>query len=617
MRTLKKLGPAVLALLAGGAVALVVRHQTATKAKTSHVSEPDAPSSLCRFDAERLAYDVDIEAGLALAIGVDPNQEPAKFPLKGRLVVEPVRASAGRQVVAAVFDGVEGTGMDVEAYRHPFLFELDRQCQVVAFARHNTTRPAYARQEQVIAHELGTWLATEKRDQAEGVRHGTDAQGAFSQTMAATRTGEGVRVTGGPRTYSKVWLGPLPSQSTGQSVTTFDREPWFATMTADRTFAVDGATQTFHISAKRVPNVSKLEIPKDESEYSWGDFLPTATVETTGSEPLPAEREEIRAMSATEASARYAALFDTQAHMGAAGTFLRNYAEAHPAFAYEILKEVEDGKLDGMKAATVFPALQITRTKEARRALSNMRESPATSAFDRARATLALASRADASSALVESLAAEVAHPVAQGDHASTFGVGESYVALGLVVSHASSAVADQAKRVLRDRAQSEHTGAAVSAISRAIANAGDADFVGQVVEWSHRPEVDVRHDAAAAFRRMPVDKTGEAQAAWLTYETDLRVRGAVYDTAWKQAFDQNRAADERVLAAAVKEAGHTPDNFVLRQSLIRVLGEAAKVDTEKAKVLGQMYATEPSSDLRDLIGRYVPSEYLQRRTAP
>ena len=102
----------------------------------------------------------------------------------------------------------------------------------------------------------------------------------------------------------------------------------------------------------------------------------------------------------------------------------------------------------------------------------------------------------------------------------------------------------------------------------------------------------------------------------WLTYEVDPRVRGAVYDIAWKQAFDQSRVVDERVLAAAVNEVGRAPDDFVLRQSLIHVLGEAAKVDTEKAKVLGQMYAREPSSDLRELIGRYVPSEHLQPRAA-
>ncbi len=616
MEPLKKYGPSLLALLAGGAIALGYRYQSSPKTDATKRSE-SSDGALCRLGTDRLVYNVDLVAGLQITMAGSESNQTAKFPLKAQMVVDPLRTSPSGQIAAATFENVEGQGMDLEAYKTPFLIEINSSCQVVAFARHKSAEPERARQEQVLAQEFSSYLANVSFSRAAGtggMASGKDAQGEFSQRYETARDGDTIRVTAGDRTYTKVWLGELPSHVESKNVVTFDRGAWIASLTAERSFQTRQSIQTFTFTASRSSAGSSVSIPNDEAEYVWTNLLEGSRVTTTGNAPLPAEAEEIRKMGIEEAKKNYEALFDTEAHMGAAGTFLRNYAEAHPKFAFDVVKDVHDGKLDGMKAATVFPALQITRTKEARQALTQMREANDTAPFDKARATLALASRSDVTSTLVEALATEVKAASQNGGYTEQFGAGEAYLALGMAVSHGSEAVAAEAKQVLMDHAKSEHTGTAIAALVGGIANAGDPDFVAPVMEWTRESDSNLRYKVAMAFRRMPVEKTGEAQASWLHSERDLRVKGAIYDIAWKQAYDQTTVAHPNVLQLAVQDVQHRPDNFTLRQSLIRVLGEAAKTDKKYAQTLGEMYATEPNSDLRVLIGSYVSAEYLKER---
>jgi hypothetical protein len=604
----------ILAIFAGGALVFATRQPSAkTNVKTGSAAADDA-SRLCTFGTAPFGYDVELKDTLHVSFGSGADMT---FPIHGRLVIAPLVANATGQVLAAKFERVEGTGVDLEPLRAPFLIEVSPQCEVIAFARHKDAVPDRARQEQILAEEFSTVLASAQRGNAglQAIGRGKDAQGEFTQNYAMSAQGDAVHINATNRQYERVWAGGLPTRVQSASETTFDFGPWLLSASSERTFESRGGERTFNFKAMRVmvEAASAAQIPMNENDYVWGDLLPKIPIVAAAGQPTPEDADEIRLLTTPEAKQKYVDLFGSQAHIGAAGTFLRNYAEAHPAFAYEILKDVKDGTLKGMPAATVFPALQLVRNKEARLALTSLHGDADTVPFDKARSAMALASRPDATSEFVTSLTNDAAN-VGAGNFAARFGSGEALLALGMVVNYGAPAVRDQAKGVLLEHAASAIGFDQIAPVVGGVANTGDPDFLVHIRRWTRDPDDQVRYLAATSFRRMPVEKTEELQTAWIAAEADLRVKGAIYDAAWKQAFDQLRPAAKAIIALAIDAVKRNDDNFTLRQNLIRVLGEAAKSDEAAAVALGDMYAIEPNADLRVMIGQYVKSEYLKQR---
>ncbi len=267
----------------------------------------------------------------------------------------------------------------------------------------------------------------------------------------------------------------------------------------------------------------------------------------------------------------------------------------HPSLADDLVARLEGDELGEVARSSIFWVLELAATDHARAHLLSLVDAPLPN--DRIRAAVALSGAAptlEVGQRLLK-MYNEDAEP-----NAATAGL----LALGVVGAKGD----ESAQRFAR-----EHIGAAfegaqtrgetIAALS-AMGNSGDPEFMPQLAESLHDADPNVRGKAAEAMRHLGDDARPHLQAA---LEAEVEPTAAKSVARTLREIGPPRPGD---LGWAAERLEAAP-SVAVRGELIAWV--AADPTAEGSSILVERFHSEPSSALRQLIGRYVPASELRR----
>ncbi|MDH5674311.1 MAG: HEAT repeat domain-containing protein [Myxococcales bacterium] len=270
---------------------------------------------------------------------------------------------------------------------------------------------------------------------------------------------------------------------------------------------------------------------------------------------------------------------------------------ARPELVAELRALLDRQALDETGRASVFWALELAGTKTAKRALLSLLSAPRD--HDRVRAASALASAGNAVVADGEALLSLYR----QDDEPRVSSA--ALLALGAMGVEASPEV----KSYVRDQLEAELLAAdgpeATRVALQAIGNTGDPELLGLAAERLGDAEPAVRATAASALRRM-----GRPAVAPLKRAFESETSAAVAAAMARALIELGAPSEEDVVWAGQKLA-QTSDASAVRKGLIEWLGASDSAQARAA--LAAHFHAEPSSQLRQVIGRYVTVAELKR----
>ncbi len=269
---------------------------------------------------------------------------------------------------------------------------------------------------------------------------------------------------------------------------------------------------------------------------------------------------------------------------------------AYPSLADDLVGRLEGDALGEVARSSIFWALELAATDHARAHLTALVDAPRTN--DRIRAAVALSGAAptlEVGQRLLEM------HREDAESSARTAGL----LALGVVGAKGDP----EAQRFARENISAafegaENTGDRLAALA-AMGNTGDPEFMPQLSESLSAEDPRVRGKAAEAMRNLGDEARPHLQAA-LEAEVEPRAAKSVAQTL--REIGPPRRDDLDWAAERLDDA----PSVAVRGELIAWLG--ADPSAEGSTILAERFHSEPSSELRQLIGRYVPASELRRR---
>ncbi len=268
---------------------------------------------------------------------------------------------------------------------------------------------------------------------------------------------------------------------------------------------------------------------------------------------------------------------------------------AYPSLADDLVDRLEGDTLGEVERSSIFWALELAATDHARAHLTALVDAPRTN--DRIRAAVALSGTAptlEVGQRLLEM------HQQDSESSASTAGL----LALGVVGAKGD----ESAQRFARENIGAafegaETTGERLAALA-AMGNTGDLEFMPQLSESLRADDPRIRGKAAEAMRNLGDEARPHLQAA---LETEVEPRAAKSVAQTLREIGPPRADDLDWAAERLDDAS----SVAVRGELIAWLG--ADPTAEGSTILAERFHAETSSELRQLIGRYVPASELRR----
>lgn len=375
--------------------------------------------------------------------------------------------------------------------------------------------------------------------------------------------------------------------------------------TASATFGPDGV-QTSKVRERvqirvgrevRADLDQRSQLVRDDSKFQ----APAAAGLLAAMDPFAVEEPEGSALPEAPASLDQAlALYEQLA--GSLDPFTMSQARAlagliaaYPSLADDLVARLDGDALSEVGRSSVFWVLELAGTDHARGHLTNLLDAERPN--DRIRAAVALSGAAPT---------LEVGHRLLEmyyedGEHTAR---SAGLLALGVVGANGDAATKQFARESIGAAFEDAQTHGETVAALAAMGNAGDPEFMPQLTESLGDANPTVRAKAAEAMRNMGDEARPHLQAA-LEGEVEVATAKSVVRTLREIGPPQGEDFDW-----AAERLGDAPSAAV-RGELIAWLGDESS--EQSTAILVERFHAESSSELRQLIGRYVPASELMR----
>jgi HEAT repeat protein len=302
----------------------------------------------------------------------------------------------------------------------------------------------------------------------------------------------------------------------------------------------------------------------------------------------------------------------------AAVQFLSGYLQAQPDQAFAVLKHLKAGNLPPQAHTTLFLALEVTGTAQARRALVKAIDDEDLSTANRLRAIVALQDVPRLSTKAVDALLSMARSPTLRETRAGRALASASLLALGRVSQRLRGQRDDlvaqiRQELVLRLTDDTDQAGLVVAL--RAVENSGDSYLLGFVAEVLEQESATVRAQATRSLRRMEDPESNVLLSDQLASDEDAGVRSAAAETLVERAKLASRSADNgdfsalqpssEVVSTAIDCLGFEDQRHV-RLQLVTLLGIVGGTQVAARRALIEHFHRERDPTVLKRIGRYV-----------
>ncbi|MBL8920224.1 MAG: hypothetical protein JNJ54_15260 [Myxococcaceae bacterium] len=565
---------------------------------------PSGPASLVRaiastrpLETTGCAFETGdrVDVRLSVQSSVDLSNTPVPSGARAVLAesleatarLEVLAADATRALAVGELTDVSVTGhVPASAYAGAFLLELDEACEVVRFARHETTQPPEARLQQAALWELG-WRWTKGQESL--TRH--NARGAYTAGATTAKVDGALLAQRRVQSYGQLWFGGEATHVTGFSSVRRGQGRWFDTLETDETLeATTGTTRTRVRASATAGSQALSHLDHDQRHYVFVDLLSKAVARRQAM-PVTATDRALRTQMADKSAAEAVAL--TQAastrdqNLAASWPPLRAFLEARPEKTGEVVAELKRGKVTEDGLNPFFIAMGNARTPEARDALLGLMRDPVAPPTVRARAMFSLVDRADVGKELASEF--RTSSQALEGDPtgAPRFVATESLLAVSTMAGRNEDPdVRAEALAAVRDHLSASADRRTQGTALKALANLGDPALLGEAVPFTTSPEEDVRRAAAKVVRRMPPTDTEAFSVAFLLNERSLFVKKDLFVTIEAQHFDAKAAAGERLARVLVEELRSEEHGVIARKALLRLVGGSVVAQAPDVRAL-------------------------------
>lgn len=274
---------------------------------------------------------------------------------------------------------------------------------------------------------------------------------------------------------------------------------------------------------------------------------------------------------------------------------LAGWLKENPADVGILIAELY-GDLDEESRPTVFHALQLSGTSEAKKALIEIIDERALSDIDQARAVSALADLDEPSQEVVDVLL----------DRAKTDDTAGkvSILAVGTMASRAdNTALRQHMLTALNDRHSAASYTSERLVLLDAMGNTKDERFLELLNDELGSSTHDIRRHAALALSKLPAEMAKPVLFSRLMEEQDPRV-----STTLIKALKKTGAASVELTAALDQLLTQSRDNQ--RTAIVDLLG--AQSSNDARQLLAKQFKREKNVHIKQRIGRYLPAEALR-----
>ncbi|TVQ95427.1 MAG: HEAT repeat domain-containing protein [Deltaproteobacteria bacterium] len=463
-------------------------------------------------------------------------------------------------------------------FASPFLFRLDHDCGISAFAHHERTPRSVAREQQALLWEL-TWRWT---DAAEPLAF-DNTIGAHERTHAIARDRHGLLAQRSIVHYTRLWNGLEPTTPTLSLLTVrLGDAPWFQRAHGEEHLHLAEGTVRTTLEARTVtpPDRALDDAPRDPAHYRWAHLLPRTQTARRPPRPVTAEDRAARAELA-HMDAAHAVEFLIDRH--AAGTqwqdllpVMTHWLEARPDQTEATVQLIASAGLPTQASNTLYMALGLARTPDAREWLHVIMDDPAAPPMHRTRAMLNLLDRDDVGLELAEALAERSRALVDGGSPRERFMARQSMLALGTMATmQQDPEITILAEETAIRALSAGHDPATVRPAVGTIANLGDPRLLPEVDPLTRHPDWQVRQASARAVRRMHPEDSEAFVLEWLRREASAFVRGELWLTISRQHLDHGLPPSPELAALAATQIHQNMDVGV-QMAVLHIIGPLA-----------------------------------------
>ena len=504
--------------------------------------------------------------------------------------------------------------LTAQSFDEPMLFRLGNDCGIDAFAYREGTPLRKAREQQSLLWDL-SWRRVDQEattaDNRTGPHEsvhavGVDEEGPFAQRSI--------------RLYHRTWDDEAPVAPLTSLLTVRPGDGlWFDRMQGEERLPLaDGSiTSRLQVRSRELRPDVLADIAWEQETWRWANLLPVAA---PGRRPARAVTEAHLAVRQALQPMAVGDALDWMMERQAQGEDwpelvddLSLWLEARPDQTGAVAEAIAAGGLPTQAVNTLYMAMGLARTDEARTWLTEIASDAAAPPFHRLRAMHNMLDRDDVGVGFAAELAERglAALPAAGGEDA--FHGRHALMALGaLATMQQHPDITDLAMRTV-DAALVQVTDAgSLRPVVGAIANLGDPTLLAAVEPWTRHPDVEMRDAVSRVVRRMPPEATEVFTRTWLAQETSTLVRGDVWTTVARQHRDAAQSLSPALLELAVDHL-RSPLEIGPQLELVHLLGPLASTDPGARDALVRLALQErdSASQLTSVIARYLDADAL------
>ncbi len=602
--------------------------RTATSAAPS--ARPTRPDECVPQVGTRFAYRVELETDLTLS-GAGLGQAKSGETTPPQALHASSRARADLLTVPGEFPGEALLALSFvhlsskppeppdlasvhEQLAGPFLVRLDKRCHVVDMARApGSSAIAFQRALGLVdridfASDPGTgakWTARHRDEY--GIYRATygavsgEGRGALERRREAYLSKTGA---------DELRLDYVVREGSGRVV--LGTSPWFAEL-FERTEieAKSGGETPLHDKS----TVHWIEEEADPRAFAGKNLAASAFVWGRPKDAeLETERNELldsplKGASFADAWKRYR----TTSTDGAPGAWhraqkeLRSWIRANPDAARALVRELRKGTFTSGERADIVLALAKSGSPVAAEELRALARDASADPKLRVQATSALADLPSPTTDDVRALDELSSHrtgPVGADMVGST-----ATMALGSILEHAGGEVETAAREALDRRLSSTDVPALTEALW-AVGNSGDSHFAGAVGRASTSADDQVRAAAARASRGMAPNVANPVLDGLIRDDRSAEVVKEATQARRQQVEKYGEPLSDAELALLQSKLPSAP--VQVRWEIVRLLGEATKVQSAAKTTLAWWYPQESEPQLRIMIASYLGPQDLK-----
>jgi hypothetical protein len=511
----------------------------------------------------------------------------------------------------------EGQKRAGETLGNAFLAQVDRRCEVKAFARLKGTPDVAARAQQVVLGDLSF-----------SVGDGTPVSETSFLTGVGTQRALVARGDDGPDHFVRQPLKYLSRWSTRMQGVEFTggrvdvhrgASTWFERIDGIEELAggqVETSKTEWKVEPAEFDAVALKGASRNQDDYVWGNALPLDEQPEQSALGSPSEdhakRVELaRGVTFEQAMGRFSVMLSSGANVNDQWRDVAAFLDAHPEEIDDYADLITDEAFPPGGKAPAFLALGQAQAPQAREALLGIYRQRENGIGDRIRSSLALAGRLDVGVPLAKELRAEaMRQPTDPGEAAVSR---QALLHLGVMAGSrpAQRDVVEQATEVVQSLITSARTEDDYSVMCGMVGNMAELALLPQIETWTRLPDPALRKKVPQAIRRYQVDRVHELVVDWLTRETNADVKRELFNVLHHMYVDANKPIDEALKREAVRHLREAPLPLT-RQSLYHLLAPHVS-DPEVHQLFKAQLKLElaEKSGLYSLVASYLPNQSI------